>query len=538
MKQMMHENEIDENESTVVAYIDDDDLLESFLKNILSLDDNSESEKKKSYMILQSLLKNILNFTVVIENNYVDRTYRDSYYMHYSCKHAQYDRFCKRLSLFSGNIFENVKDEEWSFLNLNSGDLQKSFIGTIVIRPLQEGQVGRTLINPYFILDKKNTYLRYAKYYVTILGIRLQVNAFPFSMQDGETTTCAEITILNMLDYFSEKYAEYKYILPSEIAHIAVENGYERNLPTRGLGYSVMTKVFSEMGFSPRLYNKGSFAEMSQFKRIMHYYVESGLPVAIGVKVENKSRHSIIGIGHGKIKYSQIQKRIYAVYNGIVDDYIWLIDTADLCNEYIVMDDGQAPYERYEWKTTEQEQRLPDKHTFGKYEPDVLMVPLYKRMFLEAQDAYAICTSALASEYMGIRAFYKEIGTKDNPLVIRLFMASSKNFKQKRIANFDSRNEEIRERYANLRLPKFIWVCELYDIEGYKKNEAMGEVIVDATASPYDDLNSILMLHYPWNIMLCNKNRNRAEDDIFYKVHSWNRFEGYDHNLYPPEKIR
>lgn len=39
-------------------------------------------------------------------------------------------------------------------------------------------------------------------------------------MQDGETTTCAEVTILNLMDYFGKKYCEYRSILPSDIVSI------------------------------------------------------------------------------------------------------------------------------------------------------------------------------------------------------------------------------------------------------------------------------------------------------------------------------
>lgn len=527
-----------------VVIINGHDALISFLMEILEIDDSLESEselyKNNSFRILYELLKEIHCFTAVIEFKYVERVYRDSYYMYYSCKHIQYDRYCKRIFLFHGDIIKNM-DSSMEFPDLDKEMLQEEFIGTIAIRPLKESKIGRSLINPYYFTNRNNVYLRYAKYSVTIFGLRLYVNAFPYSMQDGETTTCAEITILNLLDYFSMKYPEYKYILPSEIAAITTRNGFERSLPSKGLAYSVITKVFSEVGFYPRLYKVESLMEMSQFKRIMHYYIESGIPVAVGVKVEDKARHSIICIGHGKIRYENLQKKIYAIYNDIVDDYIWLVDTADFTNDYVVMDDGQSPYVNYEWKTMKEDKAFaPDKYQFGKYEPDALMVPLYRRMFLEAQDAYDICTSVLASSELGIRNFQPELGTKTNPVVIRLFMASSRGFKKNRIYGFTPVNKEVRERYINVLIPRFVWVCELYTVDGYQKNKAIGEIVLDATASPYDITRSILILHYPYQIMCrnmdpqeeSNKNRNLQ---IIDRLYSWEEFRGYS-NLYSPSK--
>ncbi|MDE7200858.1 MAG: hypothetical protein K2O91_02900 [Lachnospiraceae bacterium] len=538
-------SDVPDTSQNVLVIASEKELM-NFLMDILEIGNGIESEetlqKIKSYRILFSFLSRISVLTIVIEDKYVDRIYRDSFYMHFSCKHGDYSRFCKRLFLFWGDVFEDT--EKQMFSELDANDLQKRFIGTVVIRPLIEGKVGRSLINPYFILGKADTYLRYAKYSATIYGIRLRISAFPFSMQDGETTTCAEITILNLIDYFSRKYSEYKNILPSQIAEIVRENDFERTLPSRGLKYSLITKVFSEAGFYPRLYGKNAFSDMSQFKRVMHYYIESGIPVAVGAKVDEKTKHSIICIGHGRLRHEDIGRKIYAVFDTAAGSHIWLVDSSDLCSDYIVMDDGSAPYGECEWKVKEPHDiKKPNKCMMGSYEPEMLMVPLSKRMFLEAQDAYDICTSALASKKVGIRRFYPKVGTREDPVIIRIFMCSSRNYKQRRITNFSNRNKEVCIRYQKLRLPKFIWVCEIYDKEGYINGRAKGELVIDATASPDYGEKSILLVHYPYHIMVCRKNVENVdkifdEDETFDKVHDWEQFNGYDHNLFQTEKLK
>lgn len=541
-----------------VYTIETHDELVTFLMDILEIKDNVDSEEelqeRNSYRILYYLLEKISVFTVVVEDKYVERVYRDSYYMYFSGKHAQYNRFCKRLFLFQGNILEGIELVGYAFPDMDTELLQERFIGTVVIRPLQEGKIGRSLINPYFITDTENTYLRYTEYSASIFGKQLKIKAFPYSMQDGETTTCAEITILNLLDYYSQKYSEYKYILPSEIVDIVVKNGYERTLPSKGLGYAVITKVFSEVGFYPRLYGNDMFQEMSKFKRIMHYYIESGIPVALGVKnTINNTAHSIVCIGHGKIRNDIIGQKKHAVYDDEFKEHIWVIDSADLCEEYVIMDDGQPPYSKYQWKSQEQAALSPVKYTLGNYEPVTLMVPLYKRMFLEAEDAYDVCTTALCSKIVGIRRFCSQLGSKDNPAIIRLFMASSRNFKHKRISGFGKVNEEVRAHYIETLFPRFVWVCEIYSKESYCEKKAIGEIVVDATASPYDN-DKILIAHYPHFIMArkmegTGKVEIKSEDfqkvpqeeieldNLFDKAHSWEPFDGYAHNLFEPEKV-
>lgn len=534
------------SESYHEIVIDSKNKLTFFLMDILELGDDVRSKNglktDRSYKVLFSLLGELLPLTIVVEERYVDRTYRDSYYMHFSCKLKEYNRFCKRLFIFKGDAFSNNADLE--FADLEVVKLQEKFIGTIVIRPLLQGKIGRSLINPYFVLDKKNTYLRCAKYSATIGGMRFYVNAFPFSMQDGETTTCAEVTILNMMDYFSAKYAEYKSILPSDITKIVEENDFERTLPSKGLSYFTITKIFSVEGFYPRLYARNVFVDMSQFKRVMHYYIESGIPVALGTKVDEKTRHSIICIGHGKINFDAIGKKLYAVYGSSSDNYIWLVDSSDLCNTYVIMDDGHPPYEVSEWHTEISSNIIQETNmcTIGSYEPEMLMVPLYKRMFMEAQDAYDICTSTLANSGIGIRRFDRKLGTKDNPVIIRLFMCSSKNLKRQRIKNFDSRNREIRERYSILHMPRFVWVCEIYDAFGYRDGLVYGELIIDATAAPEEGIKSVLLCHYPFHILICWRNtKNSAklfdENEEFEGLDDWMPFKAYDHNLFYPEKL-
>ena len=61
----------------------------------------------------------------------------------------------------------------------------------------------------------------------------------------------------------------------------------------------------------------------------MHYYIESGIPVAIGVKVDEKTKHSVVCIGHGEINYKDIGKKIYAIYDKEIGNYIWIVDSSD-----------------------------------------------------------------------------------------------------------------------------------------------------------------------------------------------------------------
>lgn len=509
---------LDEQEAEELKEYD----IEKAVKESHGLKDN------RSFNILWEALKDIPTITFVTEEYYIDRVYRDSYYTYYSCKHFEYSRYCKRLFMFAGKI---LRDQECQITDIPNCELQEKFIGCIVIRPLETGKVGRSLLNPYYFTEPAETYVRYARYNVTMFGKRLYVDAFPYSMQDEETTTCAEITILNLLDYFSKKYAEYKYFLPSEIIEIAIKNGYERRLPTKGLDYLLITKVFMEAGFYPVLYNADKLEDTSKFKRILHYYIESGIPAAIGLEVGRNTKHSIICIGHGKVDKGRIEKKQYSIPDGYAKDRrIWLIDSADLVTDYIVMDDNRKPYSKDVWHDGDDD----NPSLWGEWKPEYLMVPLYKRMFLEASDAYDICTSVLADSELGIQKKIPEVGTIENPMVIRLFMASARGFKKYRINSFGEKNAEIKERYVNTPFPRFIWVCEVYLKEDYP-NSCIAEIIIDATAAPNVRMGSVILLHYP-NVVFCQlpDKKEDMQHPIFAKLSTWEKFEGYRGNLHCP----
>lgn len=287
---------------------------------------------------------------------HIDRSYRDTYYMYFSNLHFNTKRHSKRLSFFKGK-FDAV-----SYFSINAKiekKLSDSYIGSCVINPLIVGSIGRTLLNPLFFFEesKRPVYLRLAEFKLNIYGRLLTVKAFPFRMQDEETTSCAEVTLLNLLEYYSNNYSDYRAIVPSEIIAIEQTHSFERVLPTRGISYPVLSRVLSELGFSPRLYHisaieSGLYSYVSQkeeLRRWLHYYVESGLPVAVNLTPinANGTAHSVVCIGHGKAK-AELKKKAYKNRWIAWEDREHshpLINSADFYDDYVIIDDNQPVYQ-------------------------------------------------------------------------------------------------------------------------------------------------------------------------------------------------
>lgn len=445
-------------------------------------------EKELFCSIIEMILKSAGIVTVIVESNHIDSDYTDTYYNYFSGLHFQPIKYCKRFSFFQGKILP-----QWFLEEELHKNLQNQLIGTMVIRPLKYGFIGRTLLDPVKIRkssSENNIYLRTATFRQHILGVEFTIDAFPFCSQDSSFMTCAEITVLNLMEYYAMRYHSYKSILPSDIKKLSQEYQYERVTPSEGLNYLVVSKILSEFGFSPRIYNRESIKiyplvgddRENEIKRIMHYYVESGIPVAVNVEPDKgdfRGGHSLLCIGHSGELEKKRAKR-YAMRR--MQDEHELINSADFYTKYCVIDDHQRPYEA---------RRYEQISTFKKMKISNLAVPLYKKMYLEAKYAYDIFYQIFHDVTLGLTSWNipEEYLGGNEAVVMRIYQASSRNYKAFKIDAYDNGHFSRKNEIALLELPQFVWCCEFFSYSQYMNEDrrAFANIILDATASPKQD---------------------------------------------------
>lgn len=428
-------------------------------------------------------------FTVVAEPNYVDRQYRDSYYSYFSQKYSEYERNCLRIAFFEGKISQ----EQFADCTF---DLEKIFIGTVVLRPLEVGNIGQTLLNPKKLNVKG--YFRTCVFRVMVYGRKLNIEAFPYSSQDGETMTCAETVLFNLIYYYGTKYSEYRILMPSEILQDIERESYERVLPSMGVYESNMAKVLSDAHFYPRIY---SYQE--GFGDILYSYIESGIPLILSLP-----EHVVSCVGHGLIRkelcFSDMEKLTETLKVNQKEYYT--MSTETLCDEYIVMDDNETPY----YKTT-----LDDIVIKYANNPDAvsnveaikskdvsIIVPLYRRIFIDAARAESIFKSLFLENDIfldDIRSAYSDETwgiKKDNPFVWRMYLTASRSYKDFKTRKTSS--EELKYFYMECSLPRFIWVLEIGSMDEYllSPSRARVEILLDATSSPYSETRGIISVGY------------------------------------------
>lgn len=506
--------------------------LSSINENDINISD--KSDYYRNHEALANILLNLPKpLTIVQEFHHIDRCYRDTYYMYFSNQHFDVDRYSKRLSFFYGDFtfddfFTSNKDID--------KNLKESYIGSCVINPLIVGAIGRTLISPKYVnISNMPVYMRLCEFTLHVYGKKLKVYAFPYRMQDTETTCCAEVTLLNIMEYYSNSFEDYKSVLPSEIINTEQYHNHERVLPAKGMSYPMLTKVLSEFGFSPRLYNLSSInqsplskvSKNDEMKRLLHYYVESGIPVAVNLSPVGNygSGHSVVCIGHGSLKEKLLVKAKQNKWISWISKNIChpIINSADFYEDYVIVDDNQPIYQlrNFEMLSAYSDLKVSD-----------ISVPLYKRMFLDALDASSIVLSLLHHEQYGISNWMDNYLYPREDVVIRLFMASSHNLKTFRTKTMLDIN--VKKVYATLPMPRFVWVCELYRISDYNSLNAFGEIIIDATSAYSRGARSVILIHYLDNMLIRSPDQKSIEFEIL-SLESQNLFPGYNNNLYKVE---
>lgn len=490
--------------------------------------DNCEVElNEQSKKVIKNILLRIDgDVSILIESSYIDKIYRDTYYQYFSNQFFEISRSCIRFSFFKSKL--TIDD----FFNDNYDKLQDAFVGYSIVRPIGNGTLGKTVINPKS-LRGFNGYIELAEYSIDVLGNELKVKGFPFSAQDCQILTCAETTAINILDFFSQNNQEYKSITAEDILKIIGNITYQRDLPSRGLSYEQLALIFKKSGFSPRLYfygenNDGNLSQL-ELKRIFHYYVESGIPLGVAIiatkgdKNKTKVHHSIICCGHSNERIHNPSIEIGRRFS--------TINSADYYSKYILMDDNNYPYEEKSFDS------------FTKYyHPKVkgFIAPLYRRVFLEAPDAYFIAYNILQSYKFGpdlIRlnfdyiynseSYVERYDKNNNPIVIRLFLTTSKQYKVYRKRHYPTL--EVKTLYQTLEMPRCIWVAELSLKSQYENGFIFGEIIIDSTSSPFMGEKSILLINYPGKISYREPNKKNLD---LFKQTSYNRpYRLYNSNL-------
>ena len=441
-------------------------IVPEFVEDVFNID--RERVKEQLEPILKTLHDDIICF---IEYPYVDKFYRDSYYTFFSKKHNSYNRNSIRISFFSNKLDVD------KYLQTENSEIEKHFWGFISLRPTTYRIIGHSLISP-MALKNNNFVCCLVRKTVLIYGKKLSIHGFPYCSQDNESITCSEATILNLFDYFGNKYAEYSTILPSEVAKILSRQSYQRQLPAHGLPTENISYVLKKLGFGTVVYssdtNKKSndIYKPDEFKDLLYTYIESGIPI-IATLSTKESHHAVLVIGREDIKedISYTKKRL-------IKSKKKQYEFSGAFNKLLVMNDNHSPYEIIDYH-----EPIFDSDAQTFYQFKSFIIPLYSKVHLDAfqfKQFFHIVIENLQTDPETEHIKFKDENEEN---IYRFFLTSSKSYKDY-LSNSNSISDEFKSLTIDKAMPKFIWVGEV--IKGSTislKQEVQSIVVVDATES-------------------------------------------------------
>ncbi len=422
-----------------------------------------------------------------IEAPYIDKVYRDSYYSYFSSKLGNYKKDSIRLSIFK----EEIKEED--FRNPDSlTDLQNRYLGFITLRPTTPQIIGRSIISPKAL--KVNNFLSIAgKFATTANSIKFEVVGFPHSSQDTETISCAETTLWAMMEYFGNKYPEYKPVLPSRIVEVLRIVSAERQIPSKGLNIQQMAYALKEFGFGTRIYSLLEFGAI-ELKRLFATYIESGVPIIVAVDNRDKGGdvgHALLCIGHDRTAAAQINALPLSaepnpfIANEIATKNISFFDNSDLDRNFVFVDDNLPAYPLNKFATPTS--HYPDA-SWHNCDITYFIVPLYPKIYLEAYEARNFIKQVLFSLFTI---------ANNSEIFLRFYLASSRSYKHN-IALNPTLQDDFKALILETEMPKFIWVAEISNKALIQQPvpEATGLIIVDATEANVSNVKPLILAIY------------------------------------------
>ena len=255
---------------------------------------------KKQIKYLYNYLNHLNARSIVIEADYVDRDYLEDYSNYYVKCFNQYGGRCARLHFF------HEKVEHSNFKKIFASDdaesemqfLQSSYLGFIVIKPIPKTFIGRTCLKKYSTLPgscKKTTIDR--EYSVNLFGIPLKVESIAFQEQDKVLSACATAAIWSTLHAIKtfdiNAIPSSSEVTLSAINHISNSSN---SFPNDGLSNKQIMRAIDMVGLRYHSIKLSKdkhvlFSIKKAFERVIKPYLDSKIPLIMGVTVYDISKH-------------------------------------------------------------------------------------------------------------------------------------------------------------------------------------------------------------------------------------------------------
>jgi len=432
------------------------------------------------------------------ERHYVDRDHRANVSHFYSKQFKGTSSLCQRFHFFR---------TEWKPVPGAIPPPVGEYLGYLIQRPSQESPVGRTVLTIREAIPGAEV-LCAGTFKPHINETELCVDGVPFCQQDSVVMSCAE-TAIWIAARVMTKHFGHPLVMPADISSPETIgfSRYGRILPSGGLHAEQMAHVLNSLGFAPLYYDKAAYeAKKWDPLALATWYLCSKIPVVIGLP-----EHAVTACGV-VVDRKRLAKRGADAQSA-----------AEMVTALVVQDDARGPYRllardkqvgnalQPEFSDLLLRPRVADANepfvTFEKI--DSIIVPLPEKVYLAADTVERTVREFLGTFVVGPVQKLVASGLFQNSGLAEVGDALSGNgdaivfvIRCRRSvhvrAGMMNAPLPVRRALAEIPLPRYIWCAELTTRKRVLNKagaEIVGEIYLDATASPYSGLSAVLFGH-------------------------------------------
>ncbi|MGJ5208135.1 hypothetical protein [Bradyrhizobium sp. HKCCYLR20261] len=471
--------------------------------------------------------------SIVVENDYLDRDFSEEYTVFYAKLFRPHRRHARRMHFFRSDVSEIIAQEDAADIvtGLEAEQAAGNYAGFLIWRPMSEAPIGR------LVLDVLNSWPGFheslqvsATYDTHLLGARLSVSGIPFMEQDEQFTACGQAALWVVGRHFHAKHGG-AWLSRAGIAEAAFDShdvNSASSLPggSGGLGLSNMIAVLRKMGLQPLLFHKrernGEMVWPQSPASIIIHYLDSGLPVLLGVHKGGDDYHVVTAVGTAFRELEQT--RLDAAGLSYADFFPFLL----------VNDDKRGINRRM--PTGSNSSEGSSEETDYDLEKDVFfaLMPIPQRVFVTAEHAETYSFDTVAGFYKDWPAF--RTGLQDQAtaaagdavaealssrqVLVRTYLRQG--WKYKRWIAGSGAHTVLKARALRHELPRLVWVTEFAHRPDFNhldpaQRRIFGHVVYDATAA--GQVRNPLLMHVPGAVYVWKQIRDeyygRAEPDVF-----------------------
>ena len=473
----------------------------------------------------------------VLEDPYIDQDYSADYSQFFARTFRTYERHCKRVHFFSRDI-SPLLQRPLSTTQLGSlGDFaEQTYCGFSVIRPLSTAPIGRTVLKARVAngFNMETTVTCRADFDAHLLGTRLQVTGTSFLQQDTRVGACAQVAIWAGMRHMHARY-NYNWVSVADITRFARPPSVTEaaSLPNASdsLSSDAMVRAIAEAGYQPLCLFGPDIGNA------ILPYVESGIPVILGLDIGGSVGHAVTVIGRVFAKQESPTNRAidyvpaFVVHDDQCGPYMYLpaddnaSATYSFGDETIKRDSGSGPIE------------LNVRHHA------VLAIALTPtRVYSTAARAEHNARSQINEILKGLPDARRALATLNIPvnemlldelqeahnggnIVLRTYLTSAAGYRRHLAQG--SASDDLKDALLDIHLPHFTWITEIATVDSYNQpspglRRIYGHTVLDATSTA-ERGDGLLVLHIPGLIITgdpndrCRQEVTAIKDDKLYE---------------------